>query len=493
MSTLRSRFEYLFTSTKGLILLAVGILGLIVAIWGTLSGPMVEWGVRDITVQLLGMDLKEVEREGRLVVLYHTIAFTVIAIMVYMITAFFKMPQAQRATVNATITVGYLTAMFGGIGFAYFGHNWVMHGIYLLGMAIIAWAAILLIIALNPFRPEYHVTDKERAHFKSGVDRERFAFWVLAIVTLGSAIFGAVPGMYYGNGFETFLAENTIREPYKTLNQKSIIGHLHIMLALIGMGTSLIIGRWLNQRGWSHKLGMPLMVSGMIITAVGAWSVIFTPYAHYIIYVGATFGMTSALFLVIYGFIHLPKQRLAEQGITKHTTRQWWAALLHDPLKFGPLWQMIFFNFTVSGVGIFMAVKLSEIFRVWPHREERIVLTGHWHTLATLIATILLMYFADQAGLKGRIRQWFGWILIIFSDLAFAGVWIFEMKRLFVSEYNQQPIVNTSMIMTDIGLGTVEILLAAFLIWRLADLFKRRGRWSTELAAEREAMEVSGR
>jgi len=48
-------------------------------------------------------------------------------------------------------------------------------------------------------------------------------------------------------------------------------------------------------------------------------------------------------------------------------------------------------NFTVSGVGIFMAVKLDEIIRVWPWREERIVLTGHWHILSAITATILLL------------------------------------------------------------------------------------------------------
>jgi len=66
-------------------------------------------------------------------------------------------------------------------------------------------------------------------------------------------------------------------------------------------------------------------------------------------------------------------------------------ALLRDPLRFGPTWQMLFMNFTTSGIGIFMAVKLDEIFRVWPAREERIELTGHWHALSAIIATIILM------------------------------------------------------------------------------------------------------
>jgi hypothetical protein len=155
--------------------------------------------------------------------------------------------------------------------------------------------------------------------------------------------------------------------------------------------------------------------------------------------------------------------------------------LLNDPLKFGVGWQMVFMNFTVSGVGIFMAVKLDEIFRVWPHREERIVLTGHWHILSAIIATIILLYYADLAGLKGRARKIFGWSVIIFSDLAFAATTIFSMKRLFVSESAQQPLVNWTMVLVDLGLALVLVALACLMIWRLADLFRKDGRWSEEL------------
>ena len=80
-------------------------------------------------------------------------------------------------------------------------------------------------------------------------------------------------------------------------------------------------------------------------------------------------------------------------------------ALLQDPLKFGPTWQMLFMNFTTSGIGIFMAIKLDEIFRIWPAREERIELTGHWHVLSAIIATIILLYYGDMIGLKGKLRQ----------------------------------------------------------------------------------------
>jgi hypothetical protein len=185
----------------------------------------------------------------------------------------------------------------------------------------------------------------------------------------------------------------------------------------------------------------------------------------------------------------LIKTGLAEQGINKGNFIQKIRALLRDPLRFGVGWQMVFMNFTVSGVGIFMAVKLDEIFRVWPHREERIILTGHWHILSAIIATIILMYYADLAGLKGKVRKWFGWLVILGSDLAFGAVTVFEMKRLFVTEAQQQPLVNWTMLLNEIGLATVLIVLAMLMIWRLADLFKKSGRWKHELQETKEVGE----
>ncbi len=75
-----NQFNYLFRSTKGLILVAIAMISLETAIWGMLSGPMAEWGVRDVVVRVLGMKLVEAEREGRIIILYHSIAMAVVAI-----------------------------------------------------------------------------------------------------------------------------------------------------------------------------------------------------------------------------------------------------------------------------------------------------------------------------------------------------------------------------------------------------------------------------
>jgi hypothetical protein len=228
---------------------------------------------------------------------------------------------------------------------------------------------------------------------------------------------------------------------------------------------------------------MPLMMVGTLVITLGVWAVVpFEPIAHTIIYVGSTLILLAALFLVIFGFRKLIRERLIEQGTERAGFGKRLAALLHDPLKFGALWQMVYMNFTVSFIGIFMAVKLDEIFRMWPHREERIVLTGHWHILSGIIATIILLYYADLAGLKGKIRQWFGWLILLGSDLAFGAVTVFEMKRLFVSEIDQQPVVDWSMTLMEAGLAMVLTTLAVLMVWRLIDLFKRNGRWREEAA-----------
>lgn len=481
--------KFLFQSTKGLVLAAIAMISIVTAIWGMLSGPMVEWGIKDVVVNITGMKLVPAEREGRIIMLYHAIAMAVVAINVYFITGIQPMRAHQRTSINSIITAGYMIAMIAGLGFAYFGHNFILHGIFLFGQSLIFFSGILLAAALWPWKEEYLIKDPDYARTKGGVDLERVAFFIMAVTTLGSALFGAVTGSYWGNGHETFLAEDLVREPHKSALQLAIIGHLHIMLTLIGVAITLVIGRWFDFKGPLHKIAMPFMIVGTIIITLGAWAVVpMEEIAHWIIYGGSVFVLLAGLFLVIFAWRKLIREGLSEEGIQKGTFWQGLKALVRDPLRFGSTWQMVFMNFNVSFVGIFVAVKLDEIFRVWPARDERVILTGHWHVLSGIIATIILFYYADLAGLKGKARKWFGWVLIIFSDLAFGAATVFELKRLFVTESAQQPLVNWVMLLIDVGLATVLVALALLMIWRLADLFQRKGRWTVELAEEKRAI-----
>ena len=492
MQAISQRFNYLFRSTRGLVLVAIALISLVTAIWGMLSGPMVEWGVKDVVVRALGFRLVEAEREGRIILLYHTIAMAVVAIEVYLITALVPMKAHEQTTINSTITFGYIIAMFSGLIFGYWGHDFVFHGLFLFGQSLVFFAGVLLAAALWPWRKEYRIRDPEYAHTRGGIDLERTAFFLMAVATLGSALFGAVTGSYWGRGHEAFLAEDLIREPHKTALELAIIGHLHIMLTLIAVALALIVGRWRDFHGSLHKVAMPLMIIGTFIITIGVWSVVpAEATAHIIINVGSGPVLIASLLLVYFSWRRQIGERLAELKVVRATGGQKLKALLHDPVRFGALWQMVYMNFTVTAVGIFMAVRLDKVIRVWPAREERIVLTGHWHILSGIIATIILLYYADLAGLKGKLRQWFGWIVVIGSDLAFGAVSVFETKRLYVSEAGQQPLVNWTMVLTDVGLASVLAVLGILMVWRLIDLFNQNGRWAQEAQARRTAPELA--
>jgi len=483
MRGLTRRLTFLFCTTKGLMLAAIAMIAITTAIWSTLSGPLASMGAKDAIVRILGMRLVAAEREGRIIMLYHSIAMAVVAIEVYLITALLPMKRQLHAAINGTITVGYMTSLVFGLLFAYFGRNWAFHGLFLFGQSLVFFAGAMLAVGLWPWQKEYRVKDLAYAHGPGRVDLERVAFFVVAVATLASVLFGAIPGSFFGNGFESFLAENVVREPHKTGLQLAVIGHLHIMLTLIAIALALIVGRSLDFKGPLHKVAMPLMILGTIVVTLGVWMVVpFEELAHFIIYGGSVPAAFAALFLVIFGWRKIIRDRLAEQGIQKATFSQGLSALVHDPLKFGQLWQMVYMNFVVTFVGIFSAVRLDEIIRVWPAREERILLTGHWHILSAIIATILLLYYVDLVGLKGRARRWFGWAVIVGSNVAFGAVVLFATKRLYVAESAQQNLVTWSMLLTDAGLALLMVTLAALMVWRLADLFKKRGRWAKELS-----------
>lgn len=474
MEEIKKRLKYLFTETRGLVLINIAVISTIVAVFGTLSGPLREWGVADITTKILGMDLLPQDREGRIIILYHTIAVTFVALLTYLITHVVKMRENQIKNIRSIITIGYLLVVVFGLGFAYWGHNWALHGLYIAGLTLVFYAGVLLSIALWPWNREYYDTDSDYAHTKKGMPLERVAFFVMAVATLGSAVFGAVAGAYWGRGHETFLAEDGVRHVYHTGIELAVIGHLHIMLALIGVATTLIIGRWFDWKGILHRIGMPLFIIGTIILTLGVWSVV--PYqlvAHWIIYVGSGFVMLGALMLVIFGWSKLIREGTPEAG--KFSKFRRIRALLRDPLRFGSLWQMVFMNFCVSGVGLFMAMKLEKIMRVIPFREERITLTGHWHILAALTGTIILFYIMSEIfPIKGLVRKFVGWGIILASDVAFAMITLFSLKRIWVSEENQQPLVDFYMFFSEFGLGLLEIILGIYMVWLLIRFIRKK-------------------
>jgi hypothetical protein len=229
-----SAFKRFFGSLPGLLLVAVAWDALIVASLSPFSGPLRPLGLAG----LLGVDLSDAQRVGRIVMLYHSVAIPFVAALVYFILD--QVPMATdetgdkrvRQSIVVPITIGYMLTSIGGMTFAYGGRNWIAHGLYLVGLSLVFYAGVLLAVALWPSK--HWATDPARYAHLGGVPLERLAFFLVAVFTLVSAAIGASAGAFFGNGFEAFLAEDIVRVDPHTAFQLMIIAHLHIMLTLIG-------------------------------------------------------------------------------------------------------------------------------------------------------------------------------------------------------------------------------------------------------------------
>ena len=115
---MKDRIKFLFTTTKGLVLINIGIISIVVAVFGTLSGPLKEWGFGAIIERILGMELLPTEREGRIIMLYHSIAITFTALLVYLITYSVEFKKREITNIRTAVTVGYLLVVIFGLGFA---------------------------------------------------------------------------------------------------------------------------------------------------------------------------------------------------------------------------------------------------------------------------------------------------------------------------------------------------------------------------------------
>ena len=409
----------LFGSLPGLLVVAVAWDALIVASLAPFSGPLQPLGVAG----LLGVDLSDAQRVGRIIMLYHSLAMPFVAALVYLVLDQVPMggspeeEQRIRRSVVVPITAGYMLTSAGGMTFGYGGRNWIAHGIYLVGLSLVFYGGGLLTIALWPSRR--WATDSARYAHLSGVPLERLAFFLVALFTLVSAAIGGAAGAFFGNGFEAFLAEDIVRVDPHTTFELMIIAHLHIMLTLIDVMILLLVIRTYQVEGRVHKIAVPLTIVGTIIVTFATWSVIGWEGAHKVINVGSAFLLPGAILVAIWGFARLMAQGV---GNKPASIAQKLRALVRDPLRFGIFFELIFVNLVVTVPGVYVAFNL-ETYRTPAYLAvERTILVGHWHVLATLSAVIVLFLIADRLGTQGWIRQVAGWGLLAGSTLSFVFV-----------------------------------------------------------------------
>jgi hypothetical protein len=455
----------LFGSLPGLLVVAVAWDALSVASLALFSGPLQPLGL----AELLGVDLSDAERVGRIIMIYHSLAMPFVAALVYLVLDQVPMATEEtadtriRRSITVPVTVGYMLTSLGGMTFAYGGRNWVFHGIYLLGLSLVFYAGVLLAVALWPGRR--WASDPARyAHWR-GVPLERLAFFLVAVFTLVSAAIGGAAGAFFGDGFVAFLAEDIVRQDPHTLFQLMIIAHLHIMLTLIDVMILLLVIRTYGVQGRVHKIAVPLTLVGTIIVTSATWSVIGWEGAHKVINIGSAFLLPGAILVAIWGFATLSRQG---EGLIRERVGEGPAnvvqrlgALFHDPIRFGVFFELIFVNFVVTVPGVYVAFNL-ETYRTPAYLAvERTILVGHWHILATLSAVLVLFLIADRLGIQGWVRQVVGWGLLAGSTLSFVFVNVYMFRQPGQEKLWTVPFFETGIALSLLALAVLVAVLLA--------------------------------
>ncbi len=414
------RIAAALASLPGLMVLAVAWDALLVASLAPFSGPLQSLGLAG----LLGLDLGDANRVGRIIMLYHSLAIPFVAALVYLVLDQVPMgaPEEEarvRRSIVVPVTLGAALTSVGGMTFAYAGRNWVWHGIYLVGLSLVFYAGVLLAVALWPSRR--WATDRARQVHLAGIPVERLAFFIVAVFVLVSAAIGGAAGAFFGNGFEAFLAEDIVRQDPHTTFQLMIIAHLHIMLTLLDVAILLLVIRFYRVEGRVQKLAVPLTLIGTTVVTFATWSVIRWEGAHRVINIGSAFLLPGAVLVAIWGFARLMAKAQGRGAAARLR------ALLRDPIPFGVFFELIFVNVVVTVPGVYVAFNL-DTYRSPAYLEvERTILVGHWHILATLSAVVVLLLIADrlsrEAGARwlrtGWLRRVVGWGLLGGSTLSF--------------------------------------------------------------------------
>jgi len=415
VSGFAQRIRWLFSSIEGSLLIVTTWDALVIAFLSIFSGPAAGLGLP----ARLGLTLNEADRVGRIIMLYHSLAVPFVAVLVYFILDLVPFDEKFPRIVQPTITMGYMLTSVGGIGFGYLGWGWIAHGFFLVGLSLVFYAGVMLCVGLFPWR---------RSSADEGFSLERLAFWLMALCTLVSVVIGGAVGAYFGNGFKAFLAEDVIREPHN-LAHRAIIAHLHIMLTLIDVALLLIVARTFDLRGQAHRATMLLTIVGTTIVSLATWSVMFAEGAHRIINAGAAFLLSAAIIVAIYGFSQLVRRGLDEKHAEQASLGRKLKALLSDPVRFGILFELFFVNVVVTGPGIYVAFNLETYRQPAFLKVERTIAVGHWHVLATLSAVIALFLVVDRLRVRGFLRQFVGWGVLVGSTLAFVFVQFYMFRQ----------------------------------------------------------------
>ncbi len=426
--TFIGKIKQFFTSYRGLIALIILFELAIIVFLSTFSKPVVEiFGKPLIPVDL---DNSPRTRAGRIIMLYHSLAVPFLAAVSYFVLDWYEIRGTLEIQAKWAITIGALLTGFFGMVYGYSPiDSQVPHGVFIFGLSLSFYGAILLLIGIWPSTT--FPTKKKDAPYWRQYNLEYFSMSLTILAILISSIIGAWVGSNIGTNFEVVLAEDVVRAPGGNVGyslKEMVVSHLHIMVALLAAAVLLLTLKYSGMKGKLLKVCHILYNIGVVIISIGAWLVI-TPWekAHVVINVGAMFLLLVGMITAIYGIVNISRRKLGVSYDSSPLLSKI-MAVFKDPVDFTLYFQLIWVNVTSTFPGVYVAIHLEK-FRTDEYTEiERTFNTGHWHVISTICAIMVLMLAVKYLDIKGKIHDFIGWSSLIGSILGFGFATLYMLR-----------------------------------------------------------------
>lgn len=440
-----------------------GMIGVIIAMefvmvlfLGSFSEPM----VKIFGKPLIPIDLEnhELSRAGRIIMLYHAFAVPFVAAVALLLLEMYEVRYPFNLQAKYLLFSGSIFSGIGGIVFGYVIPHMFIHTIFLFGLSLVFFGGFMLVLGMVPTK-SYQTDNLSPENNIFGFNFEYLNIFLTMLFFLISAAIGGMASSFLGAD-PTFLAEDIVREESHTLLERMVISHLHVMVALLIVGIFLMMVTYSGIKGRGFRIIMILTIPGSLLISIGAWLVIFKfEPAHRVINVGAFMMIFGGLILSFHGF----KKIIADSNTNPETFTQKAKVLVKDPVKFTFYFELIWGNIVTTIPGIYVAINLDrfrdENATGEPYLEiERDFNVAHWHILSALAGIIICLLLLQYFDIKGRFRDFTGWLFLIGSIVGFG------FGALYITRTPETSLTDFYYIMMNIGIMTVFMGVATFCI-----------------------------
>ena len=357
----------------------------------------------------------------RVIMTYHSMSTPFIGIVTLLFLDVIEMRSRVIKPIKYMAAIGGICGGIGAIFWAY-SDNFLLHHVFLVGLSLLFACAVLLVYGLIPGKEV-----KESEYYRDIPKIAGFNILHLsAVIVIGSmivfAIFGAVAAIIMLEIDEQFFLVEIAyldRVTPKELFQELASFHMRLMNALLLTGVLILIFRYTGVKGRLAKIGLWLLLPGVIAMTVGYFLVlVMGKAANAILMPARALILFTGVIIAVYGWREVAKEEIGS-GYNSSSLSSKITAVLKNPLRLS-----MFVPFFLAGIivvipGMVIVADLETYRDLSNYVVERNFATGHPHILITLGAIVVFCLIIHNLIPKNILRKIIGWSLFASMLLAF--------------------------------------------------------------------------